>query len=51
MIQLSLEFYASTAHLRPKDTEVWREFIAAVRKNERPDSLYSYDQLEAVLNT
>lgn len=51
MLQLSLELYAATAHLRPGNEEIWRQFIAEVREYEGPDSFYRYEKLEVVLNS
>jgi hypothetical protein len=50
MVQRSLEFYGSTAHLRPSDEAEWRGFIAEVRSKEQAGSFYSYDGLEAVFD-
>jgi hypothetical protein len=50
MLELSLEFYAATVHLRPADKAVWQSFITDVQNWEEPGSPYCYTELEAVIN-
>ncbi|MEE1845357.1 hypothetical protein ACIODX_14800 [Streptomyces sp. NPDC088190] len=49
MFQAAVDLYFSTAHLRVGDSEVWEEFLNAVRSHDESDENYRYAALEAAI--
>jgi hypothetical protein len=49
MPELAVKLHVSTAHLRPRDKQIWQQFIEAVRRHEEADGWYHYTELEEVV--
>ncbi|MEU8205822.1 hypothetical protein [Streptosporangium sp. NPDC049046] len=51
MLNLAVEFYRATAHLRATDQEAWTTFLKDVRAREPESSMYRYTELEAEMQS